>query len=131
MRSGMTPDDIFDETGIEPREQSLWATWVASRGSRRWTPASRREAVDFDQEWNAENLSHIQYLSSDLRASFAEFVVDNEFNPDQTKELVKSVEIRNAHDSQAKGFGRALASAWRLRCGATYRRCSAIRASRR
>ena len=37
----------------------------------------------------------------------AEFVVDNEFNPDQTKELVKSVEIRNAHETQAKGFGRS------------------------
>ena len=107
MRSGMTPDDIFDETGIEPREQSLWATWVASRGSLVADPRFPDEKLSyFDQEWNAENLSHIQYLSSDLRASFAEFVVDNEFNPDQTKELVKSVEIRNAHDSQAKGFGR-------------------------
>ena len=108
MRSGFLPDDIFDETGIEPREQSLWATWVASRGSLVADPRFPDEKLSyFDQEWNAENLSHIQYLSSDMRPSFAEFVVDNEFNPDQTKELVKSVEIRNAHETQAKGFGRS------------------------
>jgi hypothetical protein len=31
MRNGFTPDDIFDETGVEPKEQSLWTTWTASR----------------------------------------------------------------------------------------------------
>ena len=45
MRSGFLPDDIFDETGIEPREQSLWQTWTSTRGSLIERPAvPRREA---------------------------------------------------------------------------------------
>ena len=106
MREGFTPDDIFDETGVEPKEQSLWATWTAARGSLVTDPRFPDEKLAyFDPEWNAENLSALQYLPSEKRAPFSEFVVDNEFNLDQTKELVKSVEIRAAHDSQAKGFG--------------------------
>jgi hypothetical protein len=106
MRSGYLPDDIFDETGVEPREQSLWTTWTAARGSLVTDPRFPDEKLAyFDPEWNAETLSALQYLSSEKRAPFSEFVVDNEFNLEQTKELVKAVEIRAAHDSQAKGFG--------------------------
>ena len=106
MRDGFTPDDIFDETGVEPKEQSLWATWTAARGSLVSDPRFPDAKLEyFDPEWNAETLSALQYLPSEKRAPFSEFVVDNEFNLDQTKELVKSVEIRAAHDSQAKGFG--------------------------
>ena len=106
MRAGFMPDDIFDETGIEPKEQSLWATWTAARGSLVSDPRFPDEKLEyFTPEWNAETLSAIQYLPSEKRAPFSEFVVDNEFNLEQTKELVKSVEIRAAHDSQAKGFG--------------------------
>lgn len=106
MRSGFMPDDIFDETGIEPKEQSLWATWTAARGSLVSDPRFPDDKLEyFTPEWNAETLSAIQYLPSEKRAPFSEFVVDNEFNLEQTKELVKSVEIRAAHDSQAKGFG--------------------------
>ena len=106
MRSGYLPDDIFDETGVEPREQSLWTTWTAARGSLVTDPRFPDEKLAyFDPEWNAETLSALQYLPSEKRAPFSEFVVDNEFNLEQTKELVKAVEIRAAHDSQAKGFG--------------------------
>ena len=105
-RSGMTPDDIFDETGVEPKEQSLWQTWTSARGSLAADPRFPEHKLEyFDQEWNAYNLTHIQYLVAETRAAFAEFVVDNEFDPEQTKELVKSVEIRSAHSSQARGFG--------------------------
>ena len=106
MRNGFTPDDIFDETGVEPKEQSLCTTWTASRGSLVTDPRFPDEKLSyFDQEWNAENLSHIQYLPAEKRASFCEFVVDWEFTPDQTRELVESVEIRAANAGQAKGFG--------------------------
>ena len=102
----MTPDDIFDETGVEPKEQSLWQTWTSARGSLAADPRFPEHKLEyFDQEWNAYNLTHIQYLVAETRAAFAEFVVDNEFDPEQTKELVKSVEIRSAHSSQARGFG--------------------------
>jgi hypothetical protein len=107
MRSGFTPDDIFDETGIEPKEQSLWATWTAARGSLVADPRFPNEKLDyFTPEWNAETLSALQYLPAEKRGAFGEFIVDNAFNLEQTKELVKSVEIRASHDSQAKGFGR-------------------------
>jgi len=106
-RSGMTPDDIFDEVGIEPKEQSLWVTWSLSRGSLAADPRFPDEKLAyFDNEYTgAPNLSHIQYLTAEKRSEAAEFVVDNEFDPDQTKELVKAYEIRTQMDSQAKGFG--------------------------
>jgi hypothetical protein len=106
-RSGMTPDDIFDEVGIEPKEQSLWVTWSLSRGSLAADPRFPDEKLAyFDNEYTgAPNLSHIQYLTAEKRSEAAEFVVDNEFDPDQTKELVKAYEIRTQMDSQARGFG--------------------------
>ena len=107
MRSGFLPDDIFDETGIEPREQSLWQTWTSTRGSLLNDPRFPDEKLEyFDDEYNgAPCLSHLQYLTNDERPPAAEFVVDQQFSPDQTKELIKAFEIRRAHASQAKGFG--------------------------
>jgi len=107
MRSGFTPDDIFDESGIEPKEQSLWITWAASRGSLVDDPRFPEEKLAyFNDEYNgAPTLSSIQYLVAEKRSAAAEFVVDNEFDQEQTKELVKAFEIRDAHQSQAKGFG--------------------------
>lgn len=107
MRSGFTTDDIFEETGIEPKEQSLWITWTASRGSLLTDPRFPKEKLAyFDDEYNgAPCLSHIQYLVAEKRSAAAEFVVDNQFNPDQTRELVKAFEMREAYQTQAKGFG--------------------------
>ena len=73
MRSGYLPDDIFDETGVEPREQSLWTTWTAARGSLVTDPRFPDEKLAyFDPEWNAETLSALQYLPSEKRAPFSD-----------------------------------------------------------
>ena len=131
MRSGMTPDDIFDETGIEPREQSLWATWVASRGSSSRTPLSRREAVVLRSGVErGEPVAHPipqQRLAGVVRRVRGGQRIQP--GPDQGAGQVRGDSQRARFAGE--GFREGPASAWRLRCGATYRRCSAIRASRR
>ena len=107
MRSGFLPDDIFDETGLEPREQSLWQTWTSTRGSLISDERFPNEKLSyFDDEHNgAPCLSSLQYLTNEERPAASEFVADQQFDPEQTKELIRAYEIRRANNSQAKGFG--------------------------
>jgi hypothetical protein len=44
-------DQIFDETGIEPKEQALWTTWTSCRGSLVTDPTFPEEKLEyFDNE---------------------------------------------------------------------------------
>jgi len=107
MKRGMMPDEIFDETGVEPREQSLWLTWTSCRGSLVTDPAFPEELLGyFDDEYvGAPTLSVIMYFPSYKRTVAAEYIVSQKFNLEQAQELFKAYEIRLAHDTQARGFG--------------------------
>ena len=96
---GMTSTDIFDATGIEPKEQATWVVWLQCY-------ASLKEGLDFDstkleyfhdEYRGAPNLSQIMYMPAATRAAAATFVVDNEFEETQTRELVKAYEIKSAN----------------------------------
>jgi hypothetical protein len=96
---GYQPNDIFDACGVEPKEQALWVTWLQCYGSL-------KEGVDFDDEKleyfddeyrGAPNLSQIMYLPAKVRAEAATFIVDNEFEDGQSRELVKAYEIKRSN----------------------------------
>ena len=95
---GFQPNDIFDVTGIEPKEQALWVTWLQCYASLKEGVKFPDEKLEyFDDEYTgAPNLSQIMYLPAAVRAVAAEFIVDNAFDSDQSRELVKAYEIKKA-----------------------------------
>jgi len=98
---GYQPNDIFEATGIEPKEQALWVTWLQCYASLKESDKFDSSKLEyFDNEFvGAPNLSQIQYLPAAVRSEAAEFVVDNEFEVTQTRELVKAYEIKKANKS--------------------------------
>lgn len=98
---GYQPNDIFDATGIEPKEQALWVTWLQCYASLKENDKFDSVKLEyFDNEFvGAPNLSQIMYLPAAVRSEAAEFVVDNEFEVTQTRELVKAYEIKKANKS--------------------------------
>ena len=101
QQRGYQPNDLFDATGIEPKEQAQWMTWLACYASLKESPKFADEKLEYfsDEYVGAPNLSQIMYLPSAVRVSAAEFIVDNEFEETQSRELVKAYEIRKANAS--------------------------------
>lgn len=95
---GFQPNDIFDATGIEPKEQAIWVTWLQCYASLKEGVKFPSEKLEYfnDEFRGAPNLSQIMYLPAAVRAEAAEFIVDNEFEELQSKELVKAYEIKRA-----------------------------------
>jgi len=101
QQRGYQPNDLFDATGIEPKEQALWVTWLACYASLKESPNFPEEKLDyFNNEYaGAPNLSHIMYLPSSVRVEATLFIIDKEFEESQTRELVKAYEIKKANAS--------------------------------
>lgn len=108
QKMGYVPDRIFDETGIENKEQVLWQTWLATYASLKSSKEFPDELLSyFESEYSgAPCLSQINILPSRKRNAAAEFIARKEFTEDQARELVKSYEIRESMDAIAKDFGR-------------------------
>ena len=101
QQRGYQPNDLFDATGIEPKEQAQWMTWLACYASLKESPKFAENKLEYfnDEYVGAPNLSQIMYLPSAVRVAAAEFIVDNEFEEVQSRELVKAYEIRKANAS--------------------------------
>ena len=96
---GYQPNDIFEACGIEPKEQALWVTWLQCYASLKDGAEFDNERLSyFDDEFRgAPNLSQIMYLPAKVRAQAAMFIVENEFEDVQSRELVKAYEIKRSN----------------------------------
>ena len=96
---GYQPNDIFEACGVEPKEQALWVTWLQCYASLKDGAEFDNEKLSyFDDEFRgAPNLSQIMYLPAKVRAQAAMFIVENEFEDAQSRELVKAYEIKRSN----------------------------------
>ena len=71
---GFQPNDIFDATGIEPKEQAIWVTWLQCYASLKEGVKFPSEKLEYfnDEFRGAPNLSQIMYLPAAVRAEAAE-----------------------------------------------------------
>ena len=63
QKMGYVPDRIFDETGIENKEQVLWQTWLATYASLKSSKEFPDELLSyFESEYSAAVLKSDQHL---------------------------------------------------------------------
>ena len=109
QKAGYIPDQIFDETGIENKEQVLWQTWLSTYASLKASKAFPSELLPyFETEYSGSPcLSQINFLPSGKRDAAAEFIARREFTEEQSRELVRAYEIRDGMAAIAKDFGKS------------------------
>ena len=108
QKAGYIPDQIFDETGIENKEQVMWQTWLSTYASLKASKEFPNELLSyFESEYSGSPcLSQINFLPSGKRDAAAEFIARREFTEEQARELVRAYEIRDGMAAIAKDFGK-------------------------
>jgi len=108
QKAGYIPDQIFDETGIENKEQVMWQTWLSTYASLKASKEFPNELLPyFESEYSGSPcLSQINFLPSGKRDAAAEFIARREFTEEQARELVRAYEIRDGMAAIAKDFGK-------------------------
>lgn len=107
MKTGLSPTDIAEESGMSPREQANIMTQAYVYRSLAASPKFPKEKLEYFDRPELGVLGELRELVGDRRWQAAEYCVDSGFGQPEAAELAKAYRMLDMFPAERKGFSDA------------------------